>query len=67
MPRFEQEPSALPRATAEGDGEDSLFERWLARSKSSRARMRAVPARPPAAVAATAEPLGDELADAWFK
>lgn len=63
MTRFEKESSTLPPAVADGDAEDSLLERWLARSTGSRARVRAAPRQPPP----TIPPLGDELADAWFK
>jgi hypothetical protein len=63
MTRVEEEPSALrlPGKTREEDVADSLVERWLARPGASRPRMRAAPARP------TAPPLGDDLADAWFR
>jgi hypothetical protein len=63
MTRVVEDPSALrpPGETQEEDVADSLFERWLARPGASRRRMRAAPALP------TAPPLGDDLADAWFK
>jgi hypothetical protein len=68
MTRFEQDPCALQPAAAvearEEESTDSLFERWLARSNASRPRMKAAPATAPPP---TLPPLGDALADAWFK
>jgi hypothetical protein len=61
MTRFGQDPSALPPAVEEEEAAlDSLFERWLARSNRSQPRMRT--SAPP-----TIPPLGDDLADSWFK
>lgn len=61
MTRFEQDPSALPPAVEEGDeAQDSLFERWLAQSNTYQRRLRT--SAPP-----TIPPLGDDLADSWFK
>ncbi|HEY3817017.1 MAG TPA: hypothetical protein VGL81_07600 [Polyangiaceae bacterium] len=66
MTRFEPEtPAPRPAAEVEEDACDSLFERWLAHSSTSRARLRSgVPAPAPAP---REEPLGDDLADSWFK
>jgi hypothetical protein len=66
MTRPEQDTCAPPTvAVAEEPERDSLFERWLARSPASRQRLRIAPARlqstPPP------EPIGDGLADSWFK
>ncbi len=44
---------------------DSLLERWLARAPASRTRIPARAAAPQPAL--EREPLGDELADRWFK
>jgi|HubBroStandDraft_1064217.scaffolds.fasta_scaffold1443531_1 hypothetical protein len=70
MTRPEQDtcaPSPPRRVVIEEQAEprDSLFERWLARSPSSQPRLRAAKlglrsAPPP-------EPIGDGLADAWFR
>lgn len=66
MIRFEGDPpdeaSPPPAAAEEGDGTDSLFERWLTRFPASQQRMRAA-----AAVEPEREPLGDDLADRWFR
>jgi hypothetical protein len=63
MTRPEQDTCA-PRIAEEPEPRDSLFERWLARSPSSHPRVRAAKiglrSTPP-------EPIGDRLADAWFK
>ncbi len=64
MTRPEQD-SCAPRTTEEPEPRDSLLERWLARSPSSRPQLRAAKiglrsAPPP-------EPIGDGLADSWFK
>lgn len=67
MTRFEPETPAPPTAEVEEeDTRDSLFERWLAHSAASQPRLRrsGVPAPAPPA---TEVPLGDDLADAWFK
>ena len=63
MTRVVEDPSALrpPGETREEDVADSLFERWLARPGASRPRIRAAPERP------AVPPLGDDLADAWFR
>jgi hypothetical protein len=61
MTRFEQDPSILPPTVEEEEEpQDTLLERWLARSNTSRPRLRA--SAPP-----TIPPLGDDLADSWFK
>jgi len=67
MTRFEPETPAPRPAAEEGEGtRDSLFERWLAHSTASQPRLRrsGVPAPAPPQSEA---PLGDDLADAWFK
>ena len=63
MTRPTKEPSTprLPGETHEEDVADTLFERWIARPGASRPRLRAAPPRP------TLPPLGDDLADRWFK
>lgn len=68
MTRFEQDACAPPPTVEarEEESADSLFERWLARSNASRPRLKAAPARAPGP-APTLPPLGDALADAWFK
>ncbi len=66
MTRFgPQIPAPLPAEVEEEDTRDSLFERWLAHSAASQPRMRrsGVPAPAPFDEA----PLGDDLADRWFK
>ena len=59
MTRPEQETCAPQPTQPEND---SLFERWLARSADARRRPRAARASssPP-------PPIGDRLADSWFK
>jgi hypothetical protein len=60
MTRFEPKPSASRPAAEAEESTDSLLERWLAHSKASRPRLRHSGVPAPA-------PLGDDLADAWFK
>lgn len=60
MTRFEPETPAPQPAAEEEESRDSLFERWLAHSTASQSRLRHSGAPAPA-------PLGDDLADAWFK
>jgi hypothetical protein len=65
MTRLPENPVPAPAVTEE-ESRDSLFERWLARADRpalSQPRLRVGAAAPPEPVA----PLGDELADAWFK
>lgn len=46
------------------DGADELLDRWLSRAP----RPRALSSRPPPADAGAArEPIGDSVADAWFR
>jgi hypothetical protein len=52
-----------PRPTEEPET-DSLLERWLARTRSTsqqRLRVAPAPSAPPQ------PPIGDDLADAWFR
>jgi hypothetical protein len=66
MTRFGPETPAPPPAEVEAeDTRDSLFERWLAHSTASQPRLRR--SRVPAPSAPENPPLGDELADRWFK
>jgi hypothetical protein len=74
MTRSAQEQSAPSPAEEEAKTEDSLFERWLARTSTSHPRIRAARAAPTpqdTTVAPKPEPavspIGDDLADAWFK
>lgn len=66
MTRFEPETPAPRPAAEEEESRDSLFERWLAHATASQSRLRhfGVPAPAPRA---SDVPLGDDLADAWFK
>jgi hypothetical protein len=67
MTRPEQDTCAPSRTVIEEEPEprDSLFDRWLARSPSSQPRLRA--ARLALRSAPPPEPIGDGLADAWFR
>ncbi|HEY1694516.1 MAG TPA: hypothetical protein VGG39_20240 [Polyangiaceae bacterium] len=66
MTRSAQEPSAPHPAVEASETEDSLFERWLARTSTSHPRLRAARAPPPQPQQPV-PPLGDDLADGWFK
>jgi hypothetical protein len=71
MTRFQPDtPAPLPPAEAthaEEESRDSLFERWLTRSRPSNASQHRLRSGVPAAPSQPAPPLGDELADAWFR
>ena len=69
-----------PREGRLEDSHDSLFDRWLARSTASQPRLRGCGSHPTASrrsashsgvptqgALASESPLGDDLADAWFK
>ena len=66
MPRFDPDAPAPRPAAEEEETRDSLFERWIAHSTASQPRLRrsGVPTPAPRA---DDPPLGDDLADAWFK
>jgi len=55
--------TCAPRPAEEPE-HDSLFERWLARFPRSHQRLRAAPAP---SSAPSQPPIGDEIADAWFR
>jgi hypothetical protein len=56
--------TSTPLVAEEPEPQDLLLERWLARSSASHARVRAAAALPRSS---PPEPIGDGLADAWFK
>ncbi len=58
-------PEALP-AVADHPEDDSLLERWLARAPSRKIRIASTPPPIPYRTAPL-EPIGDDVADAWFK
>jgi hypothetical protein len=64
MIRFEGEPpTEAPPISEEEECSDSLLERWLTRFPASQPRLRAVAAPE----RERREPIGDDLADSWFK
>jgi hypothetical protein len=66
MTRFAPETPAPRLAAEEEESRDSLFVRWLARSTASQPRLRRSGVPTPSSQPSEA-PLGDDLADAWFK
>jgi hypothetical protein len=59
-------PQAPEPDRREGADDDPLLDRWLATPPPSRTRIRIASERPPSLTAAE-PPIGDELADGWFK
>jgi hypothetical protein len=64
MTRFETDLSAQPPPTEQEESvDDTLFRRWLTRAPTSHPRVRVAASPQPS----EREPLGDELADRWFR